>query len=95
MENLTINGISDSVAYCEAKGLAKCFEFYAENCAPDRITDIGFNSSSGNMYIALENGLTIASCVGQDLEFHKNGSSGEEFTFEKYEDALDFNEEDH
>ena len=95
MKNLTINGLGENVAYCEAKGLSKCFDFYAENCAHETITGIGFNENSGNIYIALENGITIASCVGQDLVFYKNGCSGEEFYFENYEDALNFNEEDH
>jgi len=33
------------------------------------ISHCGFNEYSGNVYIALENGVTIASCFGQRVEY--------------------------
>lgn len=38
---------------------------------PDRVDIMccGFNENSGNVYIALENGITIASCFGQSVEY--------------------------
>jgi len=90
MENLTINGLSDNVAYCEAKGLAKCFGFYAENCADETITGIGFNENHSNIYIALENGVTITSTLGNDVRFCVIGDDDDEVFFSTYGDALEF-----
>jgi len=36
---------------------------------PVDIMHCGFNEHSGNVYIALENGVTIASCFGQRVEY--------------------------
>ncbi len=36
---------------------------------PVDIMDCGFNEWSGNVYISLENGVTIASCFGQRVEY--------------------------
>ena len=36
---------------------------------PVDIMCCGFNEHSGNVYIALENGVTIASCFGQSVEY--------------------------
>ena len=33
------------------------------------IAHCGFNEWSGNVYISLENGVTIASCFGQSVEY--------------------------
>ncbi len=59
----------NSLAYLEAKGMSKVWEAYAENCAGEEIMEEGFNPNSGYVYIALENGITIASSFGQDVEF--------------------------
>ena len=36
---------------------------------PVDIMHCGFNEWSGNVYISLENGVTIASCFGQRVEY--------------------------
>jgi len=58
-----------SVAYLEAKGKAIIWNAYAENFASEDIMEEGFNPNSGYVYLALENGVTIASSFGQDVEF--------------------------
>lgn len=88
---LEIHGLSDSIAYCEAKGLSICFAAYAENCTTEDIMEIGFNPNSGNVYIALENGISICSCVGQDVEYLvTNFDNGEEYFFATYSEAVNF-----
>jgi hypothetical protein len=85
---MEINGISLNIAYCEAQGLAKCFQAYADNCASDDIMDVGFNSNSGYTYIALENGITICSMLGRDVEYLVTDfGDGEEFFYDTYKDA--------
>jgi len=81
---------SDSIACLEAIGLSKCFNAYAETGSED-IMSIGFNPNSGYVYIALENGITIASMLGRDVEYLvMDADSGEEFFLESYEEAETF-----
>lgn len=85
---LTIYGLNESIAYCEAMGLAKCFEAYAEECPSEWITQVGFNSNSGYVYIALENGIQIASMLGKGVEYLvSNLENGYEDFFLTYEEA--------
>jgi hypothetical protein len=49
----------------------------------------GFNTSSGYVYIALENGVTIASCFGRSVTYIVTDfDSGEEHFLGNYETAL-------
>ena len=50
---------------------------------PVDIMCCGFNEYSGNVYIALENGVTIASCFGQSVEYIVT-DSGEEKFYDSY-----------
>jgi len=86
---LTINGLQSSFAYCESIGLSKCFEAYA-NIGED-ILELGFNPNSGYVYIALENGVSICSMLGQDVEYLVTDfESGEELFFDTYEEAENY-----
>lgn len=88
---LTINGLDENVAYCEAMGLSKCFEAYAnEAIMHDEIMHdgIGFNPNSGYVYMALESGITIASMLGRAVDYLLTDfETGEEFFFDTYKDA--------
>ena len=49
----------------------------------------GFNKMSGYVYIALENGISICSCFGQEVEYLVTDyDTGEEYFYETYEKAL-------
>lgn len=49
----------------------------------------GFNKMSGYVYIALENGVIICSCFGQEVEYLVTDfATGEEYFYETYEEAL-------
>lgn len=60
------------MAYLDAKSKAIVWNAYAENFAGEEITEEGFNINSGYVYIALENGITIASAFAQDVVFFVN-----------------------
>ena len=86
--NITINGISESIAYCEAKGLSKVFMAYANECTRMEIMEVGFNPNSGYVYIALEDGISICSNLGNDVEFLVTDfNNGEETFYDTYEEA--------
>jgi len=89
---LQINGLSqDRIAYCEAEGLSKVFAAYASECVVEYINEIGFNPNSGYVYIALENGITICSMLGRDVEYLVTDfKDGEEHFFDEYSQATSF-----
>ena len=80
----------ENPAYCEAQGLAKVHQAYADNCVPEDIMEIGFNPNSGYVYIALENGISIASMLGQSVEYIVNDfEDGTEYFLATYKEAED------
>ncbi len=76
----------NSLAYLEAKGMSKVWAAYAEHYAAEEIMEEGFNPNSGYVYIALENGITIGSLLGQDVEYITyNFDNDEEIIFDSYD----------
>jgi hypothetical protein len=91
--NITINGIDGSIAYAEAKGFSKIFMAYANECSRSEIMEVGFNLNSGYVYIALEDGISICSNLGRQVEFLVTDfNDGEETFYETYEEALKHDE---
>jgi len=85
---MEIIGLNESIAYCEAKGLAECLNAYAENCSGESILAIGFNENSGYTYITLENGITIRSMLGREVEYSiEDFWTDYEVSFDTYEEA--------
>jgi hypothetical protein len=87
---MQIHNLDNELKYCEAQGLANCFQSYAENCCNgDSIMEVGFNPNSGYVYIALENGISICSMLGRDVEYLVTSfEDGEEFFFDTYDEAV-------
>ena len=92
IQQITINGFdSHSLCYLEALGMSKIFEAYASIGEEILEDGIGFNPNSGYVYIALENGFSICSMLGRDVEFLVTDFyNGEERFFDNYEEALNF-----
>jgi hypothetical protein len=61
--------IENSFAYLDAKSKSIVWAAYAEYFAGEEIQEEGFNINSGYIYIALENGVTIASAFGKKVEY--------------------------
>ena len=91
---IQFNGFhSNHVAYCEAQGLSLCFSAYADYSAGEEILEVGFNSNSGYVYIALENGISICSMLGREVEYLvSEWANGEEHFFDTYHEAETFQE---
>lgn len=63
----------------------KAYNKYTSN---EDIFEIGFNVNSGYVYIALENGVSIASCFGQSVDYIVTDfEDGTEFFLDTYEEA--------
>jgi hypothetical protein len=87
--NFDVYNLTSSIAYCEAQGLSKCFEAYANECAGEDILCVGFNPNSGYVYIALESGVQICSMLGRDVEFITTDfEDGTESHYDNYEQAI-------
>lgn len=87
---IEITGIGNSISYCEAKGLGLIFQAYANQCANEEIMGVGFNANSGYVYIALENGISICSCVGHQVDYLvTNFYNGEETFYDTYQEAIE------
>jgi hypothetical protein len=89
---ITIHGFNqENIAYCEAIGLSKCFEAYASINEDIMEGGIGFNNNSGYVYIALENGISICSMLGCNVEYLVTDfNNGQEYFFDTYEEAQQF-----
>ena len=62
---------------------------YKQNAFNEDIMECGFNQNSGYVYIALENGVQIASCFGQDVDYITyDFETGEENFFDTYQEAI-------
>lgn len=86
---MEIINLSESICYLEAVGLSKVFAAYAENATEEEINSIGFNKNSGYIYIYLENGLTICSCLGNEVEYLVcNLETEEEEFYTNYNEAI-------
>lgn len=92
IQTITIHGFdSHSLCYLEALGMSKVFMAYASIGEEILEDGIGFNSHSGYVYITLENGVSICSMLGRDVEYLvTNMRNGEEYFFETYEEAENF-----
>lgn len=90
MESVLHNfDISRGIAHLEARGLSICFKSYSENCAGLDIMGIGFNDQTGIVYIALENGISICSFLGNDVFYIVTDiEDGSEFECSTYDMAL-------
>lgn len=94
MENsIQIHGFANSSIHSfQARGIAKCFEAYAEYCPQSEIMEVGYNINSGYTYIALEyDPITICSLSGRDVEYLVTDfDNGDEHFFPTYEEAMKF-----
>lgn len=87
MANLELHNLSGSISYLEAKGLSKIFYAYTI-ISGEEIMEIGFNPNSGYTYIALENGISICSRLGGEVEYLiTDFETGAEYFYDTYEDA--------
>lgn len=89
-KTIEMHGLNSYVSACEAQGLANCWQAYTDNCAGADIMSIGFNPNSGYVYIALEDGIQIGSCMGQSVEYIVTDfNDGTEYFLGSYGEAED------
>ncbi len=91
MQSINFNHTSSHICALEAFGYSLCFAALSNDAPGEDIFEIGFNPSSGYTYIALENNITICSCMGEDVQYLVTDSeNGTESFFDSYTDAETF-----
>ncbi len=86
MQNLDLTKLGSS----DLLSLEIVIREYNNNARGEDIMETNFNAESGYVYIALENGIQIASSFGQDVEYIIfDFESGDEHFFKTYTEALD------
>jgi hypothetical protein len=76
-----------SFGYSDAMSKAKVWEAYAKHYGGEEIMEEGFNINTGYVYLALDNGITIASNFGQEVIYFVNDfETEEELEFDSYEE---------
>ena len=79
----------DKMGSSEKHSLELVWKAYNDNTnGLEEIFEIGFNTNSGYVYIALECNIQIASCFGQEVDFIVTDfETGDEFFFDTYKEA--------
>lgn len=92
MEN-TINFNLDEMGSSDIASMHKVIYAYENIPSSDKYImygGTGFNTSSGYVYIALENGVSICSCFNQSVDYLVTDyDTGEEQFFDTYEEAIE------
>lgn len=74
-----------SLGSSDLQSFIKVQQAYLDYAFGEDIMDIGMNNSSGYVYIALDNSVTIASCFGRDVQYiYCDFITGEELFFDSY-----------
>jgi hypothetical protein len=80
-----------SFGYSDAISKSIVWRAYAIYFGGEEIQEEGFNINSGYVYIALENGVTIASAFGQAVEFYVyDFDNDDEFAFESIDELNEY-----
>ena len=86
----TVNFLSQ-LGTSDFESWIKVQDAYRKFCFGEDIMESGFNTYSGYVYIALENGVQICSCFGQDVEYLVfDFEDGTEYFFDSYDEAINY-----
>lgn len=80
----------NTMGYMDIESMHIVIKAYRDLDSNEYIMDggTGFNTNSGYVYIALENGITLASCFGHSVDYIVTDyETGEEYFYDTYEEA--------
>ena len=84
---LNIKNLFYEISALDALGVSEVFAAYAENCPGEPIAEVGAIVKDGEIYLALENGITIISQFGTESVFIALDANDETFEFDSYNEA--------
>jgi hypothetical protein len=89
--NQDIANFLNNLGSSDLQSFINILEAYSDSCFMCNIIDFGFNTSSGNVYIVLDNDITITSAFGQSCDFVvMDHDDGQEIEFNNYQDAYNY-----
>ena len=78
----------DKMGSSDKHSLSLVLDSYNKYFPNEEIFEIGFNDTSGYVYISLENDIQIVSCFGQEVEYLiTDHETGDEFFFDNILDS--------
>lgn len=87
---ITIENFFNELKASDLQSLVNVLDAYKKNCQNEEIENVGFNYNSGYVYFALCNGVQIASCFGQSVDYIVyDFETGEESFFDTYDEAME------
>jgi len=96
MEYIKDNDMADflnNLGRADMQSFINILQAYIDHAFNINIEYYGFNTSSGNVFLELDNGVCIASCFGRSVDYILTDQDGEEIEFTNYRDALDYQED--
>jgi hypothetical protein len=85
---LNINGLYYEISALDALGVSEVFAAYADDCPGEAIAEVLAVPKEGNVYLSLENGITILSEMGTDVIYLALDANDETFEFDTYAEAM-------
>ncbi len=88
----TFEHLLQNLKCSDQESLYLVIDAYREAGSPEIMDEgVGMNMNTGYVYIALENGIQIASCFGQSVDYIVyDFTTGEEHFFDTYQEAEKF-----
>jgi hypothetical protein len=91
IDNQDLTYFLNNLGSSDMQSFINILDAYIDNCFRCKILDFGFNTSSGNVYIVLDNDISITSAFGQSCNFVvMDHDDGQEIDFNNYEDAYNY-----
>jgi molybdopterin/thiamine biosynthesis adenylyltransferase len=90
--NQDIANFLNNLGSSDLQSFINILEAYSDNCFRCNIIDFGFNMSSGNVYIVLDNDITITSCFGQSVDYVVTDPDDDTdvIEFSNYQDCVNY-----
>lgn len=93
MKYLTENNMMDflnSLGSSDLQSFINVLDAYLENCFCRTIEHFGMNINDGNVFLELDNGICLASCFGQTVDYIVLDEDGDDLIFPNYIDAVTY-----
>jgi hypothetical protein len=89
--NQDIANFLNNLGSSDMQSFINILEAYSDNCFRCNIIDFGFNTSSGNVYIVLDNDIIITSSFGQSCDYVvMDPDDGQEIEFSNFQDCINY-----
>jgi hypothetical protein len=92
IDNQDLTYFLNNLGSSDMQSFINILDAYIDNCFRCKILDFGFNTSSGNVYIVLDNDIMITSCFGQSVDYVVTNPDDDTdvIEFTNYQDCVNY-----